>query len=221
MSIASVPRSKRPTRHLSPRYVYDKLRVKLYEYRNPGSPWLTRDAIEILERTLSKDALMLEWGSGRSTAWFSERTGQVISVESHRGWYENVTRQLAEAGCDNVTYHLHEDQDEPETDRAEIPYVDVAASLSDDSVDVVLVDGIFRGKCAVAAVSKVRPGGLLVVDNVNWYLPSDTKAPASIAASAPPRSADWASFADAVSEWECRWTSNGVSDTALWTKPTA
>lgn len=221
MSIAPTPRLRRPTRHLSPRYVYDKLRVKLYEYKNPGSPWLTRDAIEVLDRTLDKTALMLEWGSGRSTAWFSERVGQLVSVESHRGWHENVTRQLAESGCDNVTYHLHEDNDDPDTDRVEIPYVNVAANLEDGSVDVVLVDGIFRGKCAVAATRKVRPGGLLVVDNVNWYLPSNTKSPASIPVSSPPRSTDWVAFADAVSTWECRWTSNGVSDTAIWTKPTA
>ena len=46
-------------------------------------------------------------------------------------------------------------------------YARVLEEFPDASLDFVLVDGIFRNYCAVGSVSKVKPGGLIVVDN--WF----------------------------------------------------
>ncbi|MEQ9323199.1 MAG: hypothetical protein RIF41_28790, partial [Polyangiaceae bacterium] len=88
-----------------------------------------------------------------------------------------------------------------------------------ESKDYVLVDGIFRDVCAKAALPAIKPGGLLVIDNANWFLPSDTSAPDSVGSSEAPRSESWRELWQAVSDWRRVWTSNGVFDTALFIKP--
>jgi hypothetical protein len=51
-------------------------------------------------------------------------------------------------------------------------YVSVIDEFPDESLDFVLVDGHYRQACVLAALSKLRPGGLLAVDNTDW-LPDD------------------------------------------------
>jgi predicted O-methyltransferase YrrM len=89
------------------------------------------------------------------------------------------------------------------------------------ALDFVLVDGIRREECARAALSKIAPGGLLVIDNANWFLPSRSRSPNS----RRPRGADahaspiWREVAEALEGWRRIWTSNGVTDTAIWIRP--
>ena len=190
-----------------------------YEKKNPNAPWLTSDAIDYLNASLKNSDIYVEWGSGRSTAWFAERVGHVTSVESDREWHQWVAGQLKANESDNVTYYLREDTDDFDPNRPEIPYVAAATVLDNESVDVALVDGIFRAKCALAVIGKLRRGGILIVDNVNWFLPSATRSPASVGLGQEPASEDWKQFAGLVSNWSVKWTSNGVWDTAIWTKP--
>jgi hypothetical protein len=44
-------------------------------------------------------------------------------------------------------------------------YVKAIAECADDSLDLVLVDGRCRAACVLEAAAKVRPGGLLVLDD--------------------------------------------------------
>jgi putative heme iron utilization protein len=51
------------------------------EFLHPNWPWLTKEAILLLERLLRPDDIGLEFGSGRSTIWFAERVEKLISIE--------------------------------------------------------------------------------------------------------------------------------------------
>ena len=42
------------------------------------------------------------------------------------------------------------------------------------------MDGDFRDHAALMAIPKVKSNGLLIVDNANWFLPSETKSPSSV-----------------------------------------
>jgi predicted O-methyltransferase YrrM len=44
-------------------------------------------------------------------------------------------------------------------------------SEPDASLDFVVVDGWYRPVCARAALSKLKPGGLLLIDNTDWKDP--------------------------------------------------
>ena len=98
-------------------------------------------------------------------------------------------------------------------------YPQVVDEMLDSSLDFALVDGIYRDYCAVDVVDKIKPGGVLIIDNVNHYLPSDSFAPNSRSYKQGPISGLWGKFLEIIKDWRCIWTSNGVSDTAFYYKP--
>jgi predicted O-methyltransferase YrrM len=163
----------------------------------------------------------LEFGSGRSTLWFSKKVSGLISVEHDRAWYEKVSNRLTENKITNCSYRFcpPEPGSTHEEDKPDSAYVRVAKEITNGTLDFALVDGIYRSACAIAVIEKLRPGGMLIVDNVNWYLPNSSYAPASRSLRDGPVSDAWARFQTAVEGWRRIWTSDGVSDTAFFFKP--
>ena len=98
-------------------------------------------------------------------------------------------------------------------------YVGVANEFADESVDFVLIDGIHRGAVAMHVTPKVRRGGLVVIDNVNWYLPSNSRSPASRTLDDGPAEANWETFSRMTKDWRRIWTSSDVWDTLILFKP--
>jgi predicted O-methyltransferase YrrM len=137
-------------------------------------------------------------------------------VENHAGWHERVKAQLAERNVTNVDYRLLEVIEGPE--ERNTPYVRVVDSIADNSLGFALVDGMARATCANEVITKVKPGGLLVVDNINWFLDHPTHSPASRFRKGH-RDELWRSFAERMKNWRMIWTSSGVTDTAIWIKP--
>jgi predicted O-methyltransferase YrrM len=201
---------RRTFSHWTPTYICNRLSVLYDERKHPGNPWLTRDAVRFLNQTLKSTDVGLEFGSGRSTIWLASRMKRLISIEDDPRWYQKVSRLIAKQNLtDKIDYRFRESKDE---------YVADASKIADESVDFCLVDGSHRDECAIRMVAKVKLGGLLVVDNINWYLPSDTISPTSRRPSDGCASAAWSDFAAAVRDWRRYWTSNGVTDTCIWFK---
>src|SRR2546421_12637639 len=90
--------------HWTPRYLFDRLRVELYERRNIDKPWLTPQAIDLLSTMLLPSDVALEWGSGRSTCWIARRVKHLTSVEADGNWAARVREMLAEQNIANVDY---------------------------------------------------------------------------------------------------------------------
>jgi predicted O-methyltransferase YrrM len=44
----------------------------------------------------------LEFGSGRSTLYFSKRLDELYSIEHHQEWYEKVNNMLKSKGINNT-----------------------------------------------------------------------------------------------------------------------
>jgi hypothetical protein len=208
----------RSFKHWTPRYVFDRLRNILYLRRYPDRPWITRDAYVALEPMLRRTDVGLEFGSGRSTIWFAKRVGRLTSVESDPGWHERVTSRLAAEQISNVTSLLFPGPEVPGKG-LESEYAGVARSFGPDSLDFVLVDGLYRDACALLSLDKIRPGGLLIIDNVNWFLPSNSRAPASIRSEQELRDDNWKTLHRTLSGWRQIWTTDGITDTALFIKP--
>ncbi|MBI3090847.1 MAG: hypothetical protein HYY96_09290 [Candidatus Tectomicrobia bacterium] len=199
----------RNIRHLSPRYIASRLMVLTYEHTNKQTPWLTKSMTNILSSWLKPEDKVLEWGSGRSTLWFSTRVKFITSIEHDPYWYRRVSRRIQRMKLTHVDYHLCD----------ESKYVERALSMQKNSLDLILVDGIRRDECAVVALSLLKPGGIIVIDNCNWFLPSASRSPNSQRYGHAPPSESWQTFQMAVGDWRCIWTSSGVTDTALWMKP--
>ena len=96
----------RPSQLLRPRYVADRVRLAVHQRLHPDAPWLTAEATEALDRWLRPEHVGIEWGSGRSTVWFAQRVGRLVSVEHDAGWHATVAAQLVANGITNVDYRL-------------------------------------------------------------------------------------------------------------------
>ncbi len=208
----------RAYRHLTPRYVVNKLRYLANLRRDPEAPWLTRQANELLSSLILPTDDGLEFGSGRSTLWLARRAHRLTSVEHDRNWHTQVSRQLAQQGISNVEY-LFREQDAEEEAAQDSAYVRVARTIPEQSLDFVLVDGIYRVDCAHAVLDRLRPNGLLILDDAQRYVPSKSLSPGARQHGDGPASRKWSAFVDAVRGWRTVWTSSGVSDTAIWFKP--
>ncbi len=199
-----------------PRRSRDRLAAELFQRRNPGAPWLTRQAIRLLPDLISRTDQCLEWGAGASTAWLSKRVKRLVSVEHDPVWFERVRGTLAADGGDRESVLLL--SPEPADEPAASPYVRVIDDFDDGELGVCLVDGEHRAACALAAIPKLASGGLLLVDDVHGYLDHPTSSPHSRHGHGP-LDDDWRQFGGHVGSWRLIWTSDGYSDTAIWIKP--
>lgn len=194
-----------PRRHWTPRYLLDRVLEGQYRRRHPDEPWLTQDVIPILDGWLRNTDVAAEFGSGRSTAWFAARVGQLTSIEHDSSWYERVRPQVAP--LPNVTYRLAVNEAE---------YVGAAREFPADSLDFALVDGEYRDLCAETMLTAVKPGGLLAIDNANWFLAAPgTRSPYQLRQRTPV----WERVEAQLASWRRIWTTNGVTDTALYVRP--
>jgi predicted O-methyltransferase YrrM len=208
----------RPRSHQTPRYVDNRIREILYRRAHPEEPWLTPGAIKTLGTLLQPTDRGAEFGSGRSTVWFAERVAALTSVEHDASWHQTVTNKLKERGFDNVECILaHEDQ--PMERGGESAYARTALAFADVSLDFALVDGHYRDYSSKYIMPKIKPGGMLIIDNVNWYLPCRSNAPNSRTPALGPAQGAWSDVWRELAGWRTIWTSSGVTDTAIFIKP--
>jgi predicted O-methyltransferase YrrM len=205
-------------RHRTPRYVCARTRQLLYERGHPDAPWLTSEAVRLLGRMLLPSDRGLEFGSGRSTIWFAERVRHLTSVEHDERWYAEVSGRLKERALSNVDYILAP-RDEPAERGGDSKYAQVALAFADSSLDFALIDGAYRDHTARYALARIKPGGVLIIDNVNWYLPSNSRAPNSRTPTLGAAGQLWAEIARELAGWRRIWTSSGVTDTAIFVRP--
>jgi len=144
-----------------------------YEKGHPEEPFLAPAAVRFLDRSLPRDGIGLEWGSGRSTRWLAQRLGRLVTVEHDPAWRQEVSRQLAQSQLGNVDYRLipleHPVYEPTRPIYDPMPrYVSFVEEFPDESFDFIEVDGHYRQACVVAGACKLKPGGLLLVDDTNW-----------------------------------------------------
>lgn len=128
--------------------------------RTPERPWIVPASIGWLHRRIGSGWSILELGSGRSTVWFARRSGSVISLEDNEYWYPQTKERLEEAGLFNVDLRLRPVDD----------FSTEVAGLPDDAFDLVVIDfleapAVTRIDVLKPALKKVRPGGLLLLDD--------------------------------------------------------
>lgn len=190
----------------------------LLEHSRPDYPWIAPDAVRLLTSMLRPSDRGVEYGSGRSTLWFAERVGHLTSVEHDQQWFSAVSAKLVDRKLTNVNYILAP-RDQPDA-RGDISnYTLTALSFTDLSIDFALIDGLYREHITKLIIPKVKHGGLLIIDNVNWFLPSESRAPASRTTALGPNGPIWAESAEILSDWRLIWTSSGISDTAIFLRP--
>ena len=184
--------------------VLTKIQVSRYE----SPPWLSPTAIKIFDNILDKSMTGLEYGSGRSTYFFSQRLGFLHSIEHNEEWFEIVRQNVSK--LENVKLELvpsHEpregdlplqlDSFSPKNEYRS--YFEKVLEFSDAYFDFILSDGRARVECLINAIPKLKSGGFIVLDNSE----RDRYRPVF----------------RILSDWEMVETTTGLTDTIFWFKP--
>jgi hypothetical protein len=129
-------------------------------------PWWPYDAITWMAGHLPPGARVFEYGGGGSTLWLEDHGASVTCVEHHDAWFEQLeraspprTRIMHRATA--ATGRIVSDVEPGFFDS----YVDAIRDEPDASLDLVIVDGRARVECVRRAMPKVKPGGLLLLDD--------------------------------------------------------
>jgi hypothetical protein len=120
-------------------------------------PWFTYPAIEFLDSLDLTEAFVFEWGSGNSSAFFARRCREIESIESDSNWHKYQLGIIAK------NQHLRlapEGQNE---------YSCAINSGNHKEYDLIIIDGKQRALCAQYALNKLKAGGILILDNSDWY----------------------------------------------------
>lgn len=120
-------------------------------------PWLPFRLIDELAGRVRPGDRVLEYGGGGSTLWFLDRGASVVTIEDDEGWAARLQSHVGH----RTDWDLRRRAIEAGG------YVKAGDDLADSSIDIVLVDGKDRPGCIHASLPKVKPGGLLLVDDVD------------------------------------------------------
>lgn len=209
-------------RSLRPAYFFRRLGQLRFERSQPDAPWLAKSAVLLLDSYLKPTDVGFEWGSGRSTIWFARRVGKLISVEDNQQWHTLVKKELAGVEIKaKLDYRFipceHKEVDEPSAH----PYADASRDVGDASLDFALVDGNIRATCMKAVTAKLKPGGLLILDNANRFIPNNDSGRHTTIHEprSKPRSPVWAGILEHLKNWRWINTTDGIWDTRFWIKP--
>jgi hypothetical protein len=151
-------------------------------------PWLPY----LVTRYIGKLKLdsVFEWGSGGSTIFFHRMlVYKIISIEHDPGWYQRLSREFADRGILlDLNYRLipfEEGEIGPDkgnpthyksgsTELGPVNFKNYASAIDGyGQFDLILIDGMARASCLAHAVSHVKEGGWLVLDNTGdrpYYL---------------------------------------------------
>ncbi len=128
--------------------------------RTPERPWIVPAAVGWLRRRIRSDWSILEFGAGRSTPWFAQRAGRVLSFEDNGFWVGHTRERLDQLGLASVELRL----------RGVEEFSREVAALPPSSFDLVVVDfleapAVTRIDVLEPAMQRVRPGGYLLLDD--------------------------------------------------------
>ncbi len=147
-------------------------------------PWMPFLVIQHLNHVLKPTDRVLEFGSGGSTLFLARRVSTVVTIEHDPQWGALVQAALKRHNLTQVDFRVvpPEAGHNPAATSAVAAYqgmnftryLQQIQDFADESFDVVIIDGRVRNQCVEAALPKLKPGGLLVLDNADRakYAPS-------------------------------------------------
>ena len=143
-------------------------------YKN-GTPFFAFEAVEWLEKFLTKDMKVFEWGSGGSTMYFAKKVKDLTTVEVNPEWYKKVSAVIKKNYDSNCRYisKVPERSDFPKYHSSKSEhrgfdfenYCQTIDEYPDEHFDLVVVDGAVRRFCIRHAFKKIKRGGFLFLDD--------------------------------------------------------
>jgi hypothetical protein len=119
-------------------------------------PWYTYPAIEYFRQFDVSGLLIFEYGCGNSSLFWALKGAHLWAVEHDQQWHAAMSTQPSTL----QGLMLRETRDS------------YAAAIHEPGklFDLIIIDGVWRNECAIAALSRLKPQGLFILDNSDWYL---------------------------------------------------
>ena len=133
------------------------------------TPLMHRPEYELIERYLTKDDTLLEWGSGNSTMYFSGIVKKVISIEHDKEWINNIQTAIDLYDIKNIIlYHVPANSQHPDPCRYEQfkDYVEYPVNQK-FKFTRVLIDGRARKYCAKSIYNTVNKNTVIFIHDFN------------------------------------------------------
>lgn len=130
-------------------------------------PWMPWRIIDFLDKNVTPDMKVLEWGAGGSTLFFLKKGCWVKSIENNEKWKEWVEKKAAGLSLDSrleLKFFPAKRQDQASLR----PYI---RCVNDGGPwDIIVVDGIpeVRVECIREAITHIKPTGMLILDDAYW-----------------------------------------------------
>lgn len=168
-----------------------------YHPLNARKPWINYPATAFISSHLQSGQSVFEYGSGGSTIYFLDKGLSVTSIEHDSKWFDIISRAVGkhkhsaawtgfirEASvkhritntCDWADPDAYVSSSRYHQDQDFRNYVQAIDAFEGKRFDLVMIDGRSRPSCVKHAVSKVRAGGFLMIDNTerSHYVTSRT-----------------------------------------------
>jgi len=171
-----------------------RLNLTLRRFFPVGTSGMTKTAQKVLDRWLHRDMHGLAFGSD-SAAWLSARTGRLICVES-----DPIRNAQIEAQRSKKALNL---QLIPVSDTKNL-----TDTLHNACLDILLMDSIGQVSLALSCLPFLKPGGLLVINNINGESFSGIFADSTMQ-----------SLFSFVEDWEYEWTASKMKETVIYYSP--
>lgn len=118
-------------------------------------PWITYQVIKLLNGFDFSSKTVFECDSGASRLFWVTRVKEVISMEIDGDWQHPLLSKISK----NVTL-MHE----PDGRKYAISIQKFSRQF-----DVIVIDGAECNRCAVAAINSLKPGGVIILENAEWF----------------------------------------------------
>jgi hypothetical protein len=162
------------------------IQKKKYNTINLGLPWMNFEVTDWLQKNITSQMLIFEWGSGGSTLFYAKKAKQVISIEYDKGFYDYIKTQFVSSGSNNIDLRYVPSEKSGQF-QSFAPgyqgqyfdnYVNIINEFEPGTFDVIIVDGRQRNACFEKAIAMVKSGGFIVFDNSEreFYKKSINKA---------------------------------------------
>jgi predicted O-methyltransferase YrrM len=140
-------------------YISNDLSSKQYldETCNLYFPWFTKPFLDVLKTWDLSKANIFEFGSGHSTLWFASKCKSLISIEHDPDFYFVVRREVDKLKFKNIEYNFYP---------MEHTYINFI-NKNDKKYDCIIIDGAWRNECGLEAISHLKSGSILILDNAN------------------------------------------------------
>ena len=118
-------------------------------------PWYNWQLIKFLRGYLRPEMDVFEYGIGRSTLFYAQRTKLVHSTETRTEWIEFVQDNARTLGLSNIKIL-------PCDDVRKFPE---GIAHFGQQYDIIIIDSYERMKCLTQSFACLKPNGILILDN--------------------------------------------------------